>query len=190
MISESHMVREGLLFRPIQWEQVEKIVLIGFRGAGKSLMAQQVAAELGWKVISTDAQIEKQVGCAITEFVAKKGWLAFRKVESQVVHQLEKLQGVIIDTGGGVVEQERNMVSLIPRSLVIWVDAPVAVLVKRLEKSSDRPLLSRQSWEADVQEHYHRRQPLYRKYAHLYVDTSRPETKEMVLTFIRQLGKI
>ncbi len=187
MIHDEQMVREGLLFRPIEWSRVRKVVLIGFRGAGKSLMAHQLAAVMNWPVVSTDNHIEKQLQCSIAEFVSQNGWEAFRHTESAVINQLGHQQGIIIDTGGGVVERKENMAVLSDRALIIWVDAPPEVIIRRLKKAGDRPLLSEHSLEADVREHYQKRYPLYRKYAHLYVDTSRPETKKLVLTFIRQM---
>ncbi len=182
------LVKHGLLFRPVEGIQLERIVLIGFRGAGKSRMARQLEARLGWRSLSTDELIESRINQSIRDFVAARGWSAFRKVESEVVTQVCRLKNVIIDTGGGVVERKMNMKKLLPNALVVWVDAPEAELIERLSKSNDRPLLSETDWKADVLQNYRRRAPLYRKYAHLYVNTAKPETKAYVMEFISNLG--
>jgi len=113
---------------------------------------------------------------------------AFRELESRVIREVCQRQEVIIDTGGGVVEREENMAILSRNALLIWVDAPEAVLLERLREGNDRPLLTEQNWEADVRKNYQRRLPLYRKYAHLYVNTAKPETKELILNYVSALG--
>ncbi len=186
--SAEALVKQGLLFRPIEGINIERLVLIGFRGAGKSRMARQLESRIGWRAISTDAEIENRLRMTIREFVKDHGWPAFRELESRVIREVCERQQVIVDTGGGVVEREENMALLTRNAVVIWVDAPEAVLVERLREGNDRPLLTAQNWEADVRENYQRRLPLYRRYAHLYVNTARPETKELILNYVSTLG--
>ncbi len=187
MVQEEHLVKQGLLFQPITWESVQKVVLIGFRGAGKSRFARQLALTIGWRVISTDEQIEVKINAPIEQFVSRHGWTVFRKIETEVIKAASHQQFVIIDSGGGVIEKEENMQYLTQHAAIVWVDAPVEELIRRLRSAGDRPLLSESDWETDVKLHYERRVPLYRKYAQLYVNTTVPQSKALVLEFLSRL---
>lgn len=150
----------------------ERIVLIGFRGCGKTTLGRALAQRLGWDYLSTDEQIEAGSGMAIPEIVAHEGWPAFRCRERQVIAGLRQRTGAVIDCGGGVIEDARNLAALAPRSLIVWVDAAPEIILQRLRAAGDRPLLNQDNLEKDITENYRRREPLYRQYGELRVDTS------------------
>ena len=78
------------------------VVLIGYRGTGKSTVGKIVAARLGRVLVSTDAEIVKLVGQSIPEIVAKNGWEYFRDLETKVCQELAGRDALVIDTGGGL----------------------------------------------------------------------------------------
>ncbi len=168
---------------------IEKVVFIGFRGAGKTTIARTLAARLEWDYLSTDDWIQEQIRCSISQFVKKRGWDAFRTLERRVIQQLSERREVILDCGGGVVENPENMKRLIRNAFVIWVDADVRDILARLKESGDRPLLNRRCLEDDVRVNYRRRRPLYARYGHLRVDTSVDHLEAILETILKALGQ-
>jgi shikimate kinase len=158
-----------------------RLVLIGFRGTGKSTLATALASRLTLACLSTDKEIEKRVGKTIAEFVAANGWDEFRRIESEIIHALPT-GGVVIDCGGGVVENPENMRLLRENSLIVWVDADVADIITRLTTADNahRPLLSGASMEDDIRTNYARRKPIYEQWCGLYVNTSRQKVEDIV----------
>ncbi|KAJ7287303.1 shikimate kinase-domain-containing protein, partial [Mycena rebaudengoi] len=86
------------------------IVLIGMRGVGKTTLATLAARALGWELMDTDTVFEQQHRTSIAQFVDSRGWDAFRRTESNILHDLLQthLTGKVIACGGGVVELEQN----------------------------------------------------------------------------------
>lgn len=155
-----------------------RIVLIGYRGAGKSTLADHLSQALGWKVFSTDQWIEQYTQQPISQLVNKEGWDYFRRIEALAIREAIQQKEVIIDCGGGVVENPENMRLLSRHSLVVWVDADISDFYQRLKNSTERPLLNQPDWKRDIDVNYRRREKLYRQYSDLYLNTSAesPET--------------
>ena len=88
------------------------IVLIGYRGTGKSVVGALLAERLKMPCIAMDARIVEKAGMSIPQIVEKYGWSAFRDIETEVACELAQLNNTIIDAGGGVTERPENMVSI------------------------------------------------------------------------------
>ncbi len=157
----------------------QRIVLIGFRGSGKTTIGKRLAELLGWNFISTDALIEREIGASISEWVEKNGWENFREKEKAVIRSLPESDNMVIDCGGGVVEDAQNMELLQRYSLIVWVDAEEADIYRRLLRENDRPLLNQADLREDIRTNYRRRQPLYRQYSRIYVNSSQNSTEEI-----------
>ena len=168
-------------------KMVRRVVLIGFRGAGKSTLGQELARRLSWRYFSTDRLIEAEAGMSIAEMVSRHGWTVFRDRETRVTEQLQTAREAVIDCGGGIVENERNMQFLLPDSFVVWVDAALPLLLQRIGSDPGRPLLSEKNPRTDLEKNYRRRLPLYRKYSHFYVDTTRATVQEVCETILERL---
>ena len=82
------------------------IVLIGYRGTGKSTIARRVGAILNWTTVAMDAIIVQRAGTPINELVEKHGWPHFRDLEQALCEELAQGEHQVIDCGGGVVERE------------------------------------------------------------------------------------
>ena len=107
--SLARQARGGRVRRRLGWAGANvNIVLVGYRGAGKSSVATILAQRLSWPLISTDAEIVKKAGLSVPEIIQKRGWDYFRDVESQICQRLGKKDRTIIDTGGGVVLRKEN----------------------------------------------------------------------------------
>ena len=156
------------------------LVLIGYRGTGKSAVGAIVAERLGMKRISMDEKISRKVGMSIPEFVEKHGWPAFRDVESEVARELSAVDGIVIDSGGGVIERPENIDALQTNGIIVWFKASVDVIVSRIEGGTERPSLTgAKSFTDEVEEVLERRIPKYRAAARHEIDTD-PLTPEQV----------
>ena len=88
------------------------IVLIGYRGTGKSSVAGILADRLGWKHISTDAEIIVRAQQSIPDIVKAFGWDYFRNLESDVCRDVAGGDHLVIDTGGGAILRSHNVDAL------------------------------------------------------------------------------
>lgn len=169
-------------------KNVQRIVLIGYRGTGKTTVGKQLANQLGWKYFSTDDMVEEISNMSIKEFVAKFDWRKFREIEISIIQQLKNMKNMIIDCGGGVVENERNMEILKKKSFIVWLDAGILDIEKRLDISLPRPLLSEKTVLDDIKYNYSRRKALYRKYANICVNSSKNSVHKICQTIITKIS--
>ena len=162
------------------------IVLIGYRGTGKSSVARILAARTKWPVVSTDLEIIRKAGMPVPEIIRKRGWDYFRDVESEICKQVGKKDRTIIDTGGGAVLRKENVESLRQRGRMFWLTAEVTTVMKRIKNNSDRPSLTeKKSYVEEVEEVLNERLPLYKAAADHVIPTD-DRTMEEVANEIQQ----
>ncbi len=118
------------------------IVLIGYRGTGKSTVAKILGQRLGRKVISTDAEIVKEAKQSIPHIVEQFGWDHFRGLETQMCRKLQDQADLVIDTGGGLILKEENVKILKAHGTFFWLTAEIPIIVKRISGDTQRPSLS------------------------------------------------
>jgi shikimate kinase len=148
------------------------LVLVGYRGTGKSSVARALGSTLARDVVSLDAEIVKMAGMSIADVVARHGWSHFRDLEEQVCKEFGARDGMVVDCGGGVVEREGNFEALRKNGVVFWLKAQVPTIVARIRRSADRPSLTgKKSFTDEAGEVLARRTPLYRKLAHVEIET-------------------
>lgn len=138
------------------------VVLIGYRGTGKSTVGKIVAARLGRNVVSTDAEIVKRAGQSIPDIVAQQGWDYFRDLESQVCQELAGRDGLVIDTGGGAILRSQNVDALKKSGTLFWLTASVETIAQRIGRDTQRPSLTgTKSFVEEIQEVLRERTPKY-----------------------------
>ncbi len=148
------------------------VVLIGYRGTGKSAVAARVARALELTSVSLDAELVRVAGRPIPEVVSERGWSGFRDLEEEIVRTFAARDGLVLDCGGGVVEREANYPVLRRSGTVLWLTASVSTIVERIQGDTQRPSLTgTQSFTDEVAEVLARRTPLYRKLAHHEIPT-------------------
>jgi shikimate kinase len=148
------------------------IVLIGYRGTGKSVVGAILRRRLSMCYIGMDEAIVERAGMAIPDIVEKYGWMGFRDLETTQVRELSGLDNLIIDTGGGVIERPENIEALQKSAMIFWLKAKVDTIVSRIEGDTQRPpLTSGKSFTEEVADVLERRIPKYRSAAHHEIDT-------------------
>jgi len=156
------------------------IVLIGYRGTGKSSVARLLAARTKWPLVSTDLEIIKKAGMPVPDIIRKRGWDYFRNVESEICKQVGKKDRTIIDTGGGAVLRKENVESLRQRGRIFWLTAEVATVMERIKNNSDRPSLTgKKSYVEEVEEVLNERLPLYKAAADHMIATDDRTVEEV-----------
>ena len=162
------------------------IVLIGYRGTGKSTIAKLLAERMKWPVISTDVEIVKKAGMPVPDIIRKRGWDYFRNIESEICVQLGKKDRTIIDTGGGAVLRKENVDALRQRGRVFWLAAEVRTIMDRIKHSTERPSLTgKKSYVEEVEEVLNERTPLYKAACDQIIPTD-GRTVEEIADEIRQ----
>ncbi|MEJ2200573.1 MAG: shikimate kinase [Desulfuromonadaceae bacterium] len=163
------------------------LVLIGYRGTGKSEVGQRLAALLERPLISMDAEIVKDAGMGIPAIVEQHGWAHFRDLETAQARKLSGRDGLIIDCGGGIIERPENIEILQQNGRIFWLQAQVATIVQRIQGDTERPaLVAGKTFTEEVAEVLERRTPLYRNAAHHQIDTD-PLTPNQVADAILAL---
>ncbi|MFT6749342.1 MAG: shikimate kinase [Flavobacterium sp.] len=124
---------------------MEKIVLVGYMGSGKSLIATLLEGILGWERFELDDLIEKSENISISEIFETKGELYFRKLEKKIFDELMLLnRNIIISTGGGTPCYFENYKSLQNEKIIsIYLKASIETLISRIENEiQKRPMLN------------------------------------------------
>ena len=148
------------------------IVLIGYRGTGKSSVGTILGNRLGMDCVGMDTRIVENAGMSIPEIVEKYGWAGFRDMESEVVRQLCQLDHLVIDTGGGVIERPENIEALRANGFVFWLKASVNTIIARIQEDTQRPALtSGKTFTEEVEEVLKQRIPKYKMAAQFEIDT-------------------
>lgn len=148
------------------------IVLIGYRGTGKSHVGFLLSKKLGMKVVSMDEEIVKAAGMGIPEIVEQFGWDNFRDRETAEARKLAGCDDLVIDCGGGVIERPENIEILQQNARVFWLKASVATIVARIEGGTERPaLVEGKTFTEEVAEVLERRTAKYQSAAHHVIDT-------------------
>lgn len=148
------------------------LVLIGYRGTGKTSIAEELASRLDWPVIYTDDLICRHAGLTIPEIVDKFGWDRFRDMESLIVKEASSGDRRIIDTGGGAVLRLDNLDALKRNGVLVWLRADVGTIQKRVSADKGRPPLTvGKSAVDEVEDVLRQRNPVYEKASDFQVDT-------------------
>ena len=163
------------------------IVLIGFMGVGKSVVANKLAMKLKRKVVSTDKLIERMTGKSIVDIFRDLGEAYFRRLEESVVEEIATATDLVIDCGGGVVLNQKNIDQLKKNGILFYLSASPEVICKRAMKEPNRPLLKADDPEARIVELLKERKPQYEQADHT-IDTSHHNVDQTVSEILKILS--
>jgi len=117
------------------------IVLIGMMGAGKSSVGRRLATRLGLKFVDADTEIEAAAGMSIADIFAAHGEDYFRSGEARVIARLLEGGPQVMATGGGAVMNPDTKALIRGKGVSLWLDADYEVLLRRVRRRTDRPML-------------------------------------------------
>lgn len=137
------------------------VVLVGMMGAGKSSIGRRLALRLGIPFVDADAEIEKAAGMTITDIFATRGEPEFRAGEARVIARLLESSPQVLATGGGafINPDIRNAIAL--KGVSVWLNAEFEVLMRRIRRRHDRPLLKTGDPAETVRQLIAERYPVY-----------------------------
>lgn len=117
------------------------IFLVGFMGCGKSSVGQALARELAYQFVDLDGEIERRRGLTVAEIFETDGEPAFRRLEASALRDTADMRDVVVATGGGTLTRWENRDFIQRHGVMVWLDAPLDVLLERCRSGARRPLL-------------------------------------------------
>jgi shikimate kinase len=117
------------------------IVLVGMMGAGKSSVGRRLAARLGLAFVDADGEIETAAGMSIADIFSAHGEAYFRSGEARVIARLLEGGPQVLATGGGATMNAETRAAIRAKAVSIWLNAEYDVLLRRVRRRTDRPML-------------------------------------------------
>jgi shikimate kinase len=138
------------------------VVLVGMMGAGKSTIGRRLAARLHLPFLDADNEIEAAAGMSIPEIFEIHGEAHFRDGEARVIARLLEGGPAVLATGGGSFMREETRRRVSDKAISIWLKADADIIMRRVKRRADRPLLQTADPEATVTRLMIEREPVYR----------------------------
>jgi shikimate kinase len=160
------------------------LYLVGFMGTGKSTVGRGVAQKLGFELLDSDHEIERQRGKSIPEIFASEGEPVFRQLERAFIEGGHPASRTVVSCGGGLVVQPNMLEMLQRKGVVICLHAALETILARTARQRNRPLLNVEDPEARLRTLYAEREPIYRKAGTMILTDARPLT-EIVAHVVR-----
>ena len=168
------------------------ICLIGYRGTGKTSVAEQLASRLGRECFDSDREIESAAGRSIAEIFATDGEAHFRNLEREAVESVLAGGPRIVSLGGGAILREENRRRMAESATVVWLCAAAEIIHQRLATdpatASQRPNLTADGGLTEIQQVLEQRSPIYRECADLVVDTEGKDVAAVAAEILEQLS--
>ncbi len=177
---EADAIRQRMGNRPI--------VLVGLMGAGKTSVGRRLAEKLGIPFVDADHEIEAAAGKPIREIFADHGEAYFREGERRVIQRLIGNGAQVLATGGGAYINEETRARIQQHGISVWLRAALPLLMKRVGKRNDRPLLMADDPEAVMRGLMEQRYPIY-ALANVTVESRDVQHGQMVNDVIRALAQ-
>jgi shikimate kinase len=137
------------------------IVLVGMMGAGKSSIGRRLAARLDIPFVDADSEIEQAAGMSIPDIFSVHGEVYFRAGETRVIARLLEGGPQVLATGGGAFMNADTRAAIAEKAISVWLRADFEVLMRRIKRRQDRPLLKTDDPAATVHELIKTRYPVY-----------------------------
>jgi shikimate kinase len=137
------------------------VVLVGLMGCGKSAIGRRLAAKLALPFVDADEEIEKAAGKSIEDIFTDHGEPYFRDGERKVLARLLRSGPQVLATGGGAFMNEETRAAIAKSGISVWLKAELPLLVRRVGKRGNRPLLKAGDPETVLQNLITTRHPIY-----------------------------
>ena len=140
---------------------IRSIVLVGMMGAGKSTIGRRLSARLHLPFLDADTEIEAAAGMSIPDIFETHGEPHFRDGEARVIARLLDGGPAVIATGGGAFMREETRARIAAKAVSIWLKADADIIMRRVKRRADRPLLQTADPAATVDRLIAEREPVY-----------------------------
>ena len=137
------------------------VVLVGMMGAGKSTIGRRIAARLRLPFLDADTEIEAAAGMSIADIFETHGEPHFRDGEARVIARLLESGPAVLATGGGSFMREETRRRVSDKAISIWLKADADIIMRRVKRRADRPLLQTVDPVATVGRLISEREPVY-----------------------------
>lgn len=137
------------------------VVLVGLMGAGKSAIGRRLASRLGIPFVDADEEIESAAGCSISDIFEIHGEAAFRDGERRVIARLLNRPPHVLATGGGAFMDPETRMAIRACGISVWLRADLELLVSRVSRRNNRPLLAGGDPREILQRLMNERHPIY-----------------------------
>jgi shikimate kinase len=166
----------------------ERILLVGYRGTGKTTVGRLLADQLGWTFADCDDAIEAAAGKSVADIFTAEGETGFRDCEAAVLRELCARERCVIATGGGAVLRPSNRELLRASGFVAWLTASPETIWARLQSdpttAARRPKLTAAGGVNEVQALVAAREPLYREVADFVADADAPSPEAVAAAIL------
>jgi shikimate kinase len=163
------------------------IVLVGLMGAGKSTVGRRLASKLGLPFMDADHEIEAAAGMSIPDIFSVYGEDYFRDGERRVIARLLQEGPLVLATGGGAFMSEETRARVAQSGISVWLKADIDVLMRRVRKRTNRPLLQNSDPEGTMRRLIEIRHPVYAT-ADLTVESHEAPHERIVNEIMRSLS--
>jgi shikimate kinase len=164
------------------------IVLVGLMGAGKTTVGRRLAEKLGLAFVDADHEIELAAGQTIPEIFSRHGEAYFREGERKVIARLLENGAQVLATGGGAYMNADTRATIRRHAISIWLRADFDLLMSRVRRRSNRPLLQNDDPEAVMKKLIAERYPVYAE-ADITVDSRDVAHTSIVNSIIKTLAR-
>lgn len=165
---------------------MKNIVITGFMGSGKTVVARELARITGMRVIDVDTEIERSAKMTIKEIFERLGEPKFREIEAMIIKQVSEKKNVIISTGGGAVLRQENIDAMKKSGVIVCLSAAPETILERTRDNNDRPLLQVENPLERIKELLEFRTPFYEK-ADIMIDTERKTPLQVAEEIIERM---
>lgn len=166
------------------------IIITGFMGTGKSVVAKELARKLKMEFIDMDRIIEERQGTSIVDIFAGQGENYFRAQENKLVKELSRKENIVIATGGGTLLSSDNARMLGQRGQIICLYADSRTIYNRVKRKNNRPLLKNGNVLNEINRLLEERKKAYSNFT-IKIDTTNLSVQEVVdkiITLLKDKG--
>ena len=164
------------------------IVLVGLMGAGKSCIGRKLAVRFGLRFVDADHEIEAAAGSTIEDIFERHGETFFRDGERRVIARLLDQPVHVLAAGGGAFMDPRTRLKIRERGISVWLRADLELLLRRVSRRNNRPLLKEGDRRATLERLIAQRYPVYAE-ADITVDSVDAPPEATVERVVEELGR-
>lgn len=162
------------------------IVLIGFMGTGKTTVSEQLGCMYKMEIVDMDEVISEREGISIPEIFSNHGEEYFRKLEADLLIELQEKNNIIISCGGGTAMKDENVQQMKKNGKVFLLTATPETIYERVKNNDDRPILKGRNNVEYISELMEMRWPKYEKAADVIIETDHKSVEEICIEIMNK----